>query len=691
MQYPAGLLEWAGHRSGGVRRLFDDSSGRPGKDIFETNLLFRLRTWARNIAADNAGVPRVVLLVGGPGNGKTEAVEATVKELDAALGCSGNLVAELARSYHPPEGMPVPRLVAADALSAGQQARHLRVEIVQDASVGGQSAAIQLVRELEQALASRAVAYICCVNRGVLDDALIHAIDSGLDKSQELLEAVVRAVSQASGAPSCWPLEDYPDVAAWPMDSESLTEPTDNGGEAPAAAVLGRAVDPSHWPMPGACEAGSSCPFCGSRKALAGTKESTAFLRMLRWFELGTGKRWAFRDIFSLASYLLAGNGTSQHGVSVDPCKWAASLVEADKQAQLRGRPRREVSAALFWLVSAQYEHALFHRWDRGLPASLLKDIRDLGLQEDNTAMGLHYFLQSRTAGYVPAPIATLLDSFVELLDPAMSSPDMEVALWGGTVRLGEFDARFSRSVREGLDYAVGRRALSSNERMLLERLSVLDELLAVPRLRLRRPGAASRIQRVVRDFACRIARRSIGARNAAVPDAKTLEAFQNVVADADGRGHDLREVANQVEDLLNDEHNFKVSLTTTFGQPLPPPRRRATLVVPRRRVVPRDAARDGRPRPSICFLDVEVGPTLQPVALTYDLFKAVSDLDHGLSPASLPRSVLALLDTTRARIAGSIVRDRDVRERPTIVLGEAVTIERYRGRFEVQKRGGTR
>lgn len=690
--YPAGLLNWAGHRGGGVRRLFDPNSGRPGEAIFETNLLSRLREWARRIADADPSTPRVVLLVGGPGNGKTEAVETTIEQLDAALDCEERLANSLDRSYHPPEGKAVPRLVSVEAGDFAQPRRELRIDIVQDASVGGQggrSPASLLVEELDAALsAAPRAAYLCCVNRGVLDDAMIHAIDSGLPKSQDLLEAVARAVSLAPDAPSCWPLQDFPGVAVWPMDAESLIEPTDNGDEAPAAAILQRALDPARWREAGTCAAGSACPFCSSRKVLAGRRETESLLRMLRWFELGASKRWAFRDLFSLTSYLLAGSGTGQRGASADPCAWAAALVEADKQAQLRGRPKRDVSGALFWLVAAQYQHAVFHHWDRGVAASLLQDMKELGLQDDNTAMGLYFFLESRATCYVPATIAPLLDSFVELLDPAMSSPDAEVALWGGSVALGEFDVRFSRSVREGLDYAVGFRALSQNERALLERLSVLDDLLSNPKVRRKRPTAANRIQRIVRDFACRITRRSVGARNAIVPDAATLKAFQRVVADADGRGHDLREIANQVADLLNDDHNFDVSLTTTFGQPLPPPRRRATLVVSRRRVFPRDSAHTGRPRASICFLDVEIGTSPQPIALTYDLFKAVSDLERGLSPASLPRSVLALLDTTRARMAGSIVRDRDVRERPTILLGEVITIERHRGRFDSVKRG---
>lgn len=689
--FPKGLLDWAGNRGGGVRRLLDPKSGRPGERVFETNLLGRLADWVKRLAAGDGTVPRVVLLVGGPGNGKTEAVESTVAHLDAALGCRGSLVASLSASFHPASGI-VPRLVSVDAGALASPARQLQLDLVQDASVGGsgsRSAAMLLVEELERAVAASDSAYLCCVNRGVLDDAMIHAIDNNLSGPQDLLEEIARAVSLAPDAPTCWPLHGVPAVAVWPMDAESLLEPTDKGEEAPARKILDRAVEPSLWPAADTCAAGAACPFCASRKLLANHRESTSLLTILRWFELGSSKRWAFRDLFSLTSYLLAGNGSGFGALSADPCAWAAAMVEKDREASLGGRPRRDSAPALYWLVAAQYQHALFSDWDKRAASSLLRDIRELGLHEQSaTAMGLHYFLQSRSGGHVPAMIAPLLDGLVDLLDPAMASPDAEVVLWGGPVRLGELDRRFSRSVREGLEFATSKRTLSGNERLLLERLADLDELLATPRLRSKKPTAATRIQRLVRDFSCRLARRSIGARQAVVPSAGTLSAFQRVVADADGRGHDLREIANQVEDLLNNDHNFDVSLTTTFGQPLPPARRRATLVVSRRRVSPRFATHDGRPRPSICFLDVDLGGIAQPFALTYDLFKAVSELETGLSPASLPKSVLALLDTTRARMSGWIVRDRDVRERPLILIGDAMSIESYRGHFVANKRG---
>ena len=684
--FPSGLLDWAGNRSGGVRRLFDAHSGRPGKAVFETNLLHRLRAWVERVARCEPDAPRMVLLVGGPGNGKTEAVEATAEQLDVALNCDGALLSALSTAYHPSSGI-VDRVVRIDAGSLAMPSRKLDLSIVADASVSGargDTPARLLVDELAAAMNASDAAYLCCVNRGVLDDAMIHAIDEGLVEAQELLEEIATAVSLAPDAPACWPLAKFPAVAVWPMDAESLIAETTLGDSPPAAQILRRAVDAALWPDHGTCAAGPACPFCTSRKLLFSTREGASFLQILRWFELGSSKRWAFRDLFSLFSYLLAGSGAGHGPLSGDPCGWAARLLEADKQAMAGGRPRKDTSAALYQLVAAQYQHALFHRFDRHVASSVLRDIRELGLHDkDATAMGLHYFLQSRSGGYVPQMIAMLLDGVVDLLDPALASPDETIQGWGGPLNLGDLDVRFSRSVREGFELAVGKRLLSTNERTLLERLADLDELLTLPKVRSRKPTAATRMQRVVRDFACRLVRRSVGARQGLVPSAASLNAFQRVVADSDGHGHDLREIANQVEDLLNDDHNFHVSLTTTFGQPLPPPRRRATLVVPRRRVAPRYMTWEGRPRPSLCFLDIEVGDAeQQAVALTYDLFKAVTELEGGLSPASLPSSVLALLDTTRAQMAGWIVMERNVRERPTIQLGEGTLVERLRGQF---------
>lgn len=678
-RFPGGLLEWAGHHSGGVKRLFDPGSGRPGKELLRTHLISQLESWAGLVASGTPGTPRMLLLVGGPGNGKTEAIEHTINCLDTGLAAGGRLRGRLADSFHPPVGQPVARVVRVDAGSLAAIPRPLDLSIVQDASATAghecRPAPELLIEELLALLDSPGERYyLCCVNRGVLDDALIHAIDHDLRKARSLLERITRAVSLSSEAPSCWPLAGFPDIAVWPMDAESLLAPPGDGQPPPASTLLGYATDPGHWPTPGTCLAGAGCPFCNSQALLAREEIRTALLRILRWYELASGKRWSFRDLFSLVSYLLAGNRPAGQGQQGDPCSWAAYLAEQDKSGQLSKAPRRQQLVAVFQLATASYQHALFHRWDPAAANILRQGVKDLGLDkaasETRTLIGLQHFLMERKDPYLPATIASLLESLVDLLDPAMASPDTEVAVSGRSkILLADLDTRFSRSISGGVDFVRKYQALSKTELDLLQRLASADNLLSSPSTRRRNPTAASRVQHVLRDFACRLVRRSLCTRSAVVADVQTLEAFQRVVED-DHKGKQLFEVAKQVKNLLNQSQGFEVSLTTTFGQPLPPQQRQATLVVPVRQVKALHLAVEGRPRSPICFLQVGSGQSLQPIALTYDLFKAVKELERGISPASLPRTVVALLDTTKARLSGPIVRDPDVLDEATIKIG---------------------
>lgn len=669
-RFPKDLVEWAGHHSGGVKRLFDSHSGRPGKELLRTNLISQLESWAARVASGSPDTPRILLAVGGPGNGKTEAIEHTINCMDRGLAAEGKLVEELSKPFHPPIGQAVPRLVRVDAGNLAAVPRSLELSIVQDASATagheGRPAPELLIEELLTLLdGPETCHYLCCVNRGVLDDALIHALDHGLGKARTLLEAITRSVSLSSSAPSCWPLDGFPSIAVWPMDAESLLVSPGRGTRSPASVLLEHATKPGYWPGPSECPAGEGCPFCHSQALLAREENRAALLQILRWYELSSGKRWSFRDLFSLVSYLLAGNRPAGQGQQGDPCQWAMHLAEQDKSGQSAKAPRRQQLTAIFQLATSSYQHALFHRWDPEAAGSLRQGIKDLGLDkaasETRVLIGLQHFLQERKDPYLPATITSLLESLVDLLDPALASPGAEVPVSGRSkVVLGELDTRFSRSLTGGIDFVRKYQVLSTTELDLLRRLAKVDNVLSSPSVRRKNPAAASRIQRILRDFACRLARRSICTRSAVVADAQILQAFQQVVED-DEKGQRLFEVAKQVKNLLNKGQGFEVSLTTTFGQPLPPLQRQATLVVPVRQVRMLRLSAEGRPRSPICFLEVGSGQSLQPIALTYDLFKAVKELERGLSPASLPRTVVALLDTSRARLSGPIVRDPEI------------------------------
>lgn len=132
-KYPEGLLTWSGDKAGGVKKLFYKGSGRPSGDVITTGLLTRLQTWAHDIGCGKRGTPTAIFLVGGPGNGKTEAVEFTVRELDASLHLDGALLDEFA-SLFASGGEPPGRLVRTTQTQFPAQSKVVGISIVQDGS-----------------------------------------------------------------------------------------------------------------------------------------------------------------------------------------------------------------------------------------------------------------------------------------------------------------------------------------------------------------------------------------------------------------------------------------------------------------------------------------------------------------------------------------------------------------------------
>lgn len=670
--FPAGLLEWSGHRSGGVRRLFDEVSGRPSGGVIRTGLLERLEDWVKSIVAGADGAPRVLLLVGGPGNGKTEAVEATIRAIDLELGGGGQVVRAFEQLFKPEPGKSVPRLAQIDISLLLTRPSIGTLTIVQDASVAdpavsGCSPAALLVSDLSRLIGdlNRGI-YVACVNRGVLDDALIAAIDERQIAVRDLLADIVSAVGLSPTAPTCWPLERHPMVGVWPMDAESLLVARAFGKSSPGRQLLEAATRAEAWPVAGKCPAGDRCPFCLSRSLLSGDPNQAALLQILRWYELATGKRWSFRDLFSLFSFMLAGVPSSGTTETLSPCEAAARLLDIQSKTASKSESLR--LRAPFLLVAAQYQHALFGRWPRLSGRGLRADLKELKMEGHPTLMGLHHFLHVGRGLAMPATLEPQLAGLCESLDPALADPDEEIEVSSKTVvLLREIDARFSQSTREGLQFLRRYRCLTVLEVDLLLKLAETDDELGEGEARRRRPATASRLQAFIREFACRLVRRTLGVRSGVVRDAATLKGFQAVM---DGDEQLLHDSVKQVEALLNEKDRFVVTLNTTFGEPLPPEPRRAVLTTDRQKVRPRESRTVGRPAASLRFLSIGTGASAQSIPMTFELFRAVRELRAGMMPASLPRPVIALLDTTRARLSGQIVRDPNLLDGAEIRIG---------------------
>jgi hypothetical protein len=687
---PAQLWNWAGHKSGGVKRLFHAGSGRPTGQVVRTPLLARLEQWATSLALPKSGCPRGVILVGGPGNGKTEAVEFAVEALDAALGADGALRDSVAALFVASESGAPPRMARVDVggITGGKHPWSLGV--VQDASAPDPSApgvalAELLLGELEAVMRSGGqLVYLACVNRGVLDDALVLANDEGRAEAGLLLQQMVASVGQSLDATSCWPVQGFASIATWPMDVESLLVPAQGQTGSAARQLLSVATDASRWPAPGQCAAGDTCPHCTSRTLLDAEPHRGSLLQVLRWFELATGKRWSFRDLFSLLSYLLAGApDESKARAKGSPCEVAARLQQLATGSAAGSKAQR--LAAPFLLASAQYHHALFGRWAPHGAGAYWACLGDLKMRDHPVLAGLHHFLARPRARSIPHTLASQLNDLCAALDPALAPPDASLQLNSSrTILFRDLDVRFSHSTRQGFEYLRKSQCLTKLDADLLARLADADDEVAQCEMARRYPEAVSRAQGWVRDFACRFTRRALGVRAAATRDAAILADFEQLSA---GDPALLHEATKQVDSLLNEGEHFTVSLNTTFGEPQSPVERRAVLHTTRQRVRSREWPVGDRPRPPVRFL--EVGPRGSPhsIALTYELYRAVRELGRGLHPASLPRPVVALLDTTRARLAGAVVRNEENLEDGQIRIGNrSEYIARELGQFIMQQ-----
>ena len=665
--YPEGLIRWAGYREGGVKKPFRAGSGRPTGSAIKTPLGRRIEAWGQSLVDGTAAVPTVILLVGGPGNGKTDAVEELVHTLDRSFGFDGKLVELFVSAYSVPEGHLPPRTVSADlakikASDSPVSARQLSV--VQDGTEIDPAQPevppdLLLLRDLTNLLHSNSdTVFVCCVNRGILANAATRAHeDESHAEVRALIDEITRAATTAPGAPNCWPLSGHSSIAVWPMDVESiLVESTDGAATSPARQILTSATNPARWPID--CPAGPLCPFCTNRKLLDGSGD--ALLRVLRNYEIASGKRWSFRDLFSLFAHLLVGDYDELmiNGRPCTPCEWAAqqaSLLDSSSARTADAKAR-----APYELVGRLYFNRLFPLWPSLDAAEFARIAPALKGSANNEGLGyaadfIKYLRwsnrnqQSNTADSIPNRIRGELSA---LLDPALAEGSATFFLTKGHTCTGrDLEDRFSLSVEEGLAFV--RRSLSKLERDLLGRLSMADTALGGDELPRTHAHLAQRLQAVIRQYACRLVKRSIGVRCGLTRYSTELSAYDECLSEPSR----LLSVRKALGQLLHDDRNqLKVSMVTTFGQPLPRTGRQVNLLADKVQIISAPRSRtEARPPDTLPY--VRVGA--RDVAITFEIFHALDRLhSKKLHQASLPEEVTALIDSIRASAGGMIARD---------------------------------
>ena len=666
--YPVGLIPWSGSKKGGVRQPFQQDSGRPLNEQLVTPLVKKLSDWAASVTKGKEETPTAVLLVGGPGNGKTDSVEGVIEAFDRLIGANGKLLVKFSDLYKTGESALPPRQaeVTFEDLLPNNSNIDPVIRLVQDATEKDparpdETAESLLLEELREILTGqyRGI-YLCCVNRGILANTLALATQRNDDAMASFLSKVISAASGGVNAPACWPLEES-NVALWPMDVESLVAPdADKNMDSVAHQILEKALADEKWQP--ACDNKADCPFCQNKALLSKAKARNNLIKLLYYYELASGKRWTFRDIYSLISYLLIGDPGSLviDGKAYSPCGWTAKLLQLESNG-----PRTPTGArARYLLTSRLYHHRLFSNWPRLASKEHMKALREVvsnsktpsPLEDD--ALHLvkgHFTALKKLAEREHNAISDLLSGdFSNYLDPALMHGELELfddKQTDEAVTVNELEEHFSLSIEDGMNLVYSR--LTTIERKLLKQLISTDESLHG----YAHPAKASKhtrlLQSSLRQFAARLVKRSLGLRYGVCKDSGLFIDYAELYQD-DSRYEDVEDL---VEQLVNEDRRFfKIPLSTTFGQPVAHRNRDVSLQVTSVKTsVEIFSGDESRPAGRSPFIKVHQ----RYVPVTFGLYKALAEIEEGLAPASLSQEVFALIDEVKSITAGQIARDK--------------------------------
>ena len=309
-KYPDKLVDWAGSAKGGVRLVFGGQNGRPVRSQIRTTLVIKAEGVVQDILAGTAK-PRLIMFAGGAGNGKTDTLEVIL----AGICCDSSVLEEFKAEVRR-------RIVASGRKvvfkPSGEDARffpasvrgYSQISFVQDASESyerSESASSMLAKDLEGLhVGAGSELLVLCVNRGVLYSAANEI------KDRRLVDLILRAIDPVNVDVACWPVEPVQDLVGagefylWPLDIDSICE-TSTTGETAVQQVL-KDLDSRDWSQIGGFN--DEHPLVHSRKLLALPAFRQAFSKLLREYELVSGKNINFRKLFSMLSYLFTGGRT---------------------------------------------------------------------------------------------------------------------------------------------------------------------------------------------------------------------------------------------------------------------------------------------------------------------------------------------------------------------------------------------
>ena len=649
------LLTWHGHDRGGVRVPFQSAMGNPLRSIIYTPLIERLHRLAADLVNGTPGTPRWIFLIGGPGNGKSEAVEAFVRELDELAGTAKELVGLVTQKFKPDPVTPRRiEVLGSELKESAFQGNLRRLIIVQDASAvdePDQNAEDALLEDLEDLITDphgQEIVYLCCANRGLVARArsAVQEKEGFRDLNRSNIPQILTQLLTATGLgpdalavdrPKCWPLECDSRFAAWPLDLDSIVL---TGTElSPFAQMLSTAADEQNWKGDescGDCSSNSLCPFYINAQMLRDEETLRTLLVLLRHGEMATGQRWNFRDAFSLCAELVVGQRDDFRGCGdpKSPCSWVHERVDEI----LFGSQEPLKLTAAWDLTLHLYSQSLFPFWPE-----LNEQLHQGTVQQSALTLAVVQIFNQRKRSEGTQVRQLLAGAFSQKLDPAQATPADEDSL------LRKVEDQFGQSVMQGLETFRDRTTPSIDYV-----LGLVSSAEADWRDTARDTRRVNSILEALRVVSSTLVKRYLGVLEGEYRNKERLMEYETILRDSNKLG----QIGQPLRSVLAPDGKFEGSLVRVFGQPSPESSKDILVTNPLGTVYSHVASDTTFERPAHDIPWAEVGG--QCIPITFDLFEALRAHEEGAEFASFASHTRAAIDKVKNAIAAQLSRNKE-------------------------------
>ena len=664
-KYPEFFFRFSGSKHESVKKIGDTQSGWSIGGLIQSRLLLNLKSLADDIRSGVHPNPVCIFLVGGPGNGKTEAADFFLRRVYGQ---------ESLPAFEPKDS----HLFFRERVNAGIDG----IVVVEDAT---ELALGQLYNDIKQyVLRDKATSsqsnylYLCCVNRGVLakESAGVDS-ESAVDK---FLLALSDVVSVGEIDSNMWPLKGndrFKDgvlatcassVFVWPMDAESLVDSKlydDNVEKTPGYQLLRRLFEHADCSGCQNCQEKEFCPFFENLSVMK-TKEGLAgVIYCLNAFEIVTGNKLLFRDLLAVSNVLFSDSEESYNKPQADrqvkttPCNWVKYHAEI-----LRRHEWRNELASAFSLSSRRFNQVLFGDYtefstkeirslksmvnkfrDSGEFANierLLKAIADVGSRRKNTTRAwdlIHRYFAKK----------------------------MDVALEEGFDELESIEIGFCSSTLIGSDAVKRNGSISGSLDRLLALLSKTEDEIGSHFFDVStdKGETSRRCLQLLQVLGSRMSKREIGERIPAVFNNDDIQVYRKICFDENAKQEILEFVRKPLGQVLSLSGKFSSHVLQSIGQTQLSPKYIFTIdtedtckiSLEKSKTLPisTSAPVDPTPEVVISFSSYNGLSKSARIRLTFPLFHALRKIKEGLSVASISEQTFVSLNLLSSKLLGIV------------------------------------